>query len=422
MARIRLPNIHFGQSVLLSFDTLRANKFRSFLTILGVVIGVTSVIAVASIIQGLNNVVQDRVAALGSKVFFVTRIPAFTFGRLPERIRKRKFLYMRDAIAIREQCPSVESATPFQQRAVFTGQPNLVRYGNERVESAIVRSAEPQYITVLPIFSMRDGRFINEFDNEHASKVCAIGSGIADTLFSATDPVDKEINLNGQVFRVIGVFERDPGLFGGPGIDQFIMVPYNTFHKLYPEIEDNIVLVSVRDPALLPRAQDEVIDVLRRQRRVPPHAENDFDMASPDILTQVWEQLTGAVVILTMIISSIGLLVGGIGVMNIMLVSVTERTREIGIRKAVGARRRDILLQFLIEAMTLTGTGGGVGILLGGLISLAIRTFFPALPSQVSLFWVVVAFSVSVGVGLFFGIYPAKRAAELDPIASLRYE
>lgn len=422
MKKIQIPNIQFRQSVFLSLDTLRANKFRSFLTILGVVIGVTSVIAVASIIQGLNNVIQDRVAALGTKVFFVSRIPPFTFGRLPERIRKRKFLYVEDAVAIRERCRSVEFATPFQQRAVFTGQPNLVRYGNERVESAVLRSAEPEYITVLPIFSMRDGRFISEFDNEHSSKVCSIGAGIADTLFAAADPVGKEISLNGQQFLVIGVFERDPGLFGGPGIDQFVLIPYNTFRKLYPEIEDNLILVSVADPLLLSKAQDEVVDVLRRQRRVRSHEENDFDLASPDILTQVWNQLTGAVVILTLVISSIGLLVGGIGVMNIMLVSVTERTREIGIRKAVGARRRDILMQFLIEAMTLTGTGGVIGILAGGLISVAIRTLFPALPSQVSPVWVIVAFSVSVGVGLFFGIFPAKRAADLDPIVSLRYE
>jgi putative ABC transport system permease protein len=406
--RIAIPNIQLQQTVLLSFDTLRANKFRSFLTILGVVIGVTSVIAVASIIQGLNNVVQDRVAALGTKVFFVSRIPPFTFGRLPERIRKRKFLYVEDAVAIREQCPSVEDATPFQQRAVFTGQPNLVRYANERVESAVLRSAEPQYISVLPIFSMRDGRFISDFDNEHSAKVCSIGAGIADTLFPATDPVGKEINLNGQMFGVIGVFERDPGLFGGPGIDQFVMIPYNTFHKLYPEIEDNLLLVSVRDPSLLSKGQDEVTDVLRRRRRVRAQEESDFDIMSPDILSQVWNQLTGAIVILTMVISSIGLLVGGIGVMNIMLVSVTERTREIGIRKAVGARRRDILAQFLIEAMTLTAPESDQhsG---GSLISLAVRTFLPAC-RPVSLIWVVAAFSVSIGVGFFSGL-PGKRAA-----------
>jgi putative ABC transport system permease protein len=180
--------------------------------------------------------------------------------------------------------------------------------------------------------------------------------------------------------------------------------------------------VSVTDPTRIPQAQDEVTEVLRRRRKVATNDENDFDLMSPDILSTVWKQLTGAVVVLTLVISSIGLLVGGIGVMNIMLVSVTERTREIGIRKAVGATRKDILQQFLIEAMTLTGAGGVIGILLGGLISLAVRTFFPALPSEISIFWAAVAFSVSVGVGLFFGIFPAKRAAALDPIASLRYE
>jgi putative ABC transport system permease protein len=410
------------ENLLIALETIRSNKFRSFLTILGVVIGVMSVISVASIIQGLNNVVADRVNQLGTKVFFVSRIPPFTFGNLPERIRKRKFLYYSDAVAIREQCSSIELATAFQTRAVFFGTANLVKYGNERIESSVLRGAEPEYARVLSIFSMKDGRFLNDTDNEHASKVCAIGSGIADTLFPSTDPIGKEIYVNGALFQVIGTFERDAGLFGGPGVDQFVVIPYNTFHKMYPEIEDNLVAVSVKDPTLIPQAQDEVTEVLRRRRKVATNDENDFDLMSPDILSTVWKQLTGAVVVLTLVISSIGLLVGGIGVMNIMLVSVTERTREIGIRKAVGATRKDILQQFLIEAMTLTGAGGVIGILLGGLISLAVRTFFPALPSEISIFWSVVAFSVSVGVGLFFGIFPAKRAADLDPIASLRYE
>ena len=417
---MRFPLVRIN--LFIAWDAIRSNKFRSFLTILGVVIGVTSVISVSSIIQGLNNVVAERVNQLGSKVFFVTRIPPFTFGRLPERIRKRKYLYRQDAVAIRQDCPSVELATAFQTRAVFMGTANLIRHGNERIESGILRSAEPEYARIFTIFSMKDGRFINEFDNEHSSKVCAIGLAIADTLFPASDPVNKEIKVNDELFLVIGVFEKDPGLFGGPGVDQFVVIPYNTFHKMYPEIEDNIIAVSVSDPASLPKAQDEVGEVLRRRRKVPVSAEDDFDIASPDILTTVWKQLTGAVVILTMVISSIGLLVGGIGVMNIMLVSVTERTQEIGIRKAVGAKKRDILLQFLTEAMALTGVGGGAGILLGGLISLLIRTFFPSLPTQVSLLWIIIAFVVSVGVGLFFGIFPAKRAADLDPIVALRYE
>jgi putative ABC transport system permease protein len=417
-----MPLLQFQENIRIARDTIKSNKFRSFLTVLGVVIGVTSVISVASIIQGLNNLVAERVNQLGSKVFFVTRLPAFTFGRLPERIRKRKYFRYEDAVALRQQCSTVELATPFQTRAVFFGTPNLVKYGNERVESAILRSAEPEYNRVLSLFSMRDGRFVNEYDNEHSAKVCAIGTAIADTLFPVADPINKEIIVNGDLFRVIGVFEKDEGLFGGPGVDQFVLIPYNTFRKIYPEIEDNIIAVSVSDPSLMSKAQDEVIEALRRRRKVQTDAENDFDIASPDILSTVWKQLTGAVVILTMVISSIGLLVGGIGVMNIMLVSVTERTREIGVRKAVGAKKRDIMQQFLTEAITLTGAGGVIGILLGSLTSFLVRAFVPSLPTEVSLFWILIAFAVSVGVGLFFGLFPAKRAADLDPIAALRYE
>ncbi len=421
-----MQQFQYRENLLIAWETVRANKFRSFLTILGVVIGVTSVISVASIIQGLNNVVADRVNQLGAKVFFVSRIPPFTFGRPPERIRRRKYLTFEDARAIRQLCPSVEQVSALQDRFAFPGMPNaksnLVKYGNERIENAFIRGVEPGYSRIFSIPSIRDGRFVNDADNEHSTKVCAIGQGIADTLFPATDSLDKEIYVNAEIFRVIGTFEKDPGLFGGPGADQFIIIPYGTFHKMYPEIEENLIAISVSDPSLISKAQEEVIDVLRRRRKVPTDGENDFDLASPDIFTTVWKQLTGAIVILTLVISSIGLLVGGIGVMNIMLVSVTERTREIGIRKAVGAKKKDILLQFLIEAMTLTGAGGIIGILLGGMITLAVHTFLPSLPAQVSMIWVAIAFTVSVGVGLFFGIFPAKLAADLDPIVSLRYE
>jgi putative ABC transport system permease protein len=412
----------FRENMGIALETIRTNKFRSFLTILGVVIGVTSVISVASIIQGLNNLVANRVSQLGSNVFFVSRLPAFTFGRLPEKIRQRKYLKYEDALAIRERCPTVKEVTIFQTRFGGLGGTNLVRYGNEKIENVILRSAEPAYTRVLPIFNIRDGRSITENDNEHSSNVCVIGSGIAGTLFPVTDPIGNEINVNGTIFTIIGTFDQDPGLFGGPGIDQFVVIPYRTFHRMYPELKENIIAVSVPDPQLSTQAQGEVIEVLRRQRKIPANGENDFDLFESDILTTVWKQLTGAVVILTLVISSIGLLVGGIGVMNIMLVSVTERTREIGIRKAVGAQKKDIMQQFLMEAMTLTGAGGLIGILVGALISVTIKTLIPSLPTQVSLLWVGIAFSVSVAVGLFFGIFPAKRAADLDPIVALRYE
>ncbi|MFN8008704.1 MAG: ABC transporter permease [Terriglobia bacterium] len=416
-----MPLFQVRENLSIAWETVRSNKFRSFLTMLGVVIGVTSVITVAALIQGLNNLVANKVNQLGSRVFF-DAASTLIFSRLPEKIRQRKYLRYEDSRAIEGVCPSVQTATAFQQRAVFMGTPNLVKYGNENIDNAILRGVEPSFARVFSLFAIRDGRFISDFDSEHAAKVCNVGAAIVDTLFPLTDPIGKEITVNGEVFTVVGTFERDPGLFGGPGVDQFVVIPYPTFHRMYPEIEDHLIAVSVRDPDQMQRAQDEVSDILRRRRKVPSHEENDFDISSPDLLASVWQQLTGAIVILTLVISSIGLLVGGIGVMNIMLVSVTERTREIGIRKAVGAQRRDILQQFLIEAMTLTGSGGIIGILLGAIISYSIKRLVPSLPAQVSVVWIIVAFAVSVGVGLFFGIFPAKRAAELDPIVSLRYE
>jgi putative ABC transport system permease protein len=232
----------------------------------------------------------------------------------------------------------------------------------------------------------------------------------------------KEINVNGYPFRVIGVLKPDKGFFGGPSLDQFVHVPFSAFAELYPEIKETFIGVKATDQRLFDKACDEVTELLRRRRGVAASKPNNFEIVTPDVFTELWDQLTGALVILTLVISSIGLLVGGIGVMNIMLVSVTERTREIGIRKAVGARRSDILVQFLIEAITLTGVGGVLGIVVGAMISWLVRWLFPSLPTSLSVFWVVVAFTVSVGVGLFFGLYPANKAARLNPIDALRYE
>lgn len=405
-----------------AMDTLRARKGRAALTILGIVIGVTSVIAVAAIIQGLNHHVSDRVQALGSRVLFVSRMPFGRFGRPPEHIRLRKHFKYEDAAYIRERCRSCEYATAFGTRALFFGDRVDIRAGNEYVENPIVRGVDPEYADAIPLFSVRDGRFIAPYDVEHARYICVLGHAIAASLFPTVDPVGREVVLDGLRFEVAGVFDKDPGLFGGPGVDRFVVIPYSTFHKLYPESREHFIAVSVRDPRLLPVAQDEVTDILRRLRRVPPRGENDFEVATPDFLTDLWGQLTGALVVLTAAISSIGLLVGGIGVMNIMLISVTERTHEIGLRKAVGARRQDIRAQFLIEAVTLTSFGGVLGILLGAAISWSVRLAFPALPTDLSILWVTLGFLIAVSVGLFFGFYPANRAANLDPIVCLRYE
>jgi putative ABC transport system permease protein len=365
---------------------------------------------------------MQRVQALGSKTFFVTRIPLARFGRLPEEIRLRKHFTFDDARVIRESCPTVEYASAFATRALFFGDPNDIRYGSEKVDNTILRGVDPNYANAIPIFEVVQGRFISAYDQDHTRYVAAIGQGIANTLFPNADPIGRTVRLNGLPFEVIGVFEKDSGMFGGPGVDMFVCIPYSTFHKLYPEIREHFIAISVRDPRELSGAEDEVVTALRRLRRVPHDAPNDFEITMPDFLTNLWNQLTGALVILTGVISSIALLVGGIGVMNIMLVSVTERTAEIGVRKAVGARRSDIRAQFLIEAVTLTSIGGVAGILIGAAISWTVQALLPALPTYVSPFWAVMGLLMAAGVGLFFGYYPARRAANLDPIVCLRYE
>ncbi len=419
-----MTRAEWKESLGVALATMASQKMRAFLTTLGVVVGVASVITVAAIIDGLNQHITDKVREIGSQSFFVTRFRLFTFDfeRLPEEIRLRKHFTPEDAAAIRHQCPSVHKVTPILTRAVFLGGANLVQFTKNSVEDAILRGAETELVDVLPVYAVKEGRLYTEEEDRHAAPVCLLGGAMADALFGPLDPIGHTIRVNGRPFRVIGVFERHQGLFGGPGVDQFVIVPYHTFAKMHPEIEEVILGVSVADPSLLGKAEDEVIEVMRRRRHVPPQAKNDFEISSPDILTDLWKQLTGAIVVLTLIIASIGLLVGGIGVMNVMLVSVTERTAEIGVRKAVGARRKDIRAQFLLEAVTLTGVGGVIGILAGVLASVTVATFFPSLPARVSVFWTLMGLVISLSVGLFFGIYPAVKAANLDPVRCLRYE
>jgi putative ABC transport system permease protein len=360
------------ENSLAALETLRSSKVRSALTILGIVIGVSSVISMASIIQGLNKFVQDKVESLGSRTYFVTRFPPGSDpSRWPESIRTRRYFEYDYAGFIRQAAPDVQVVTTFGTRGFFFGDTNLIT-------------------------------------NE--------------SLFPNTDAVGKTVRINGDLYEVIGVFEHDAGLFVGPSVDAFAVIPLSNFKKVYPEAKELAIAFTVPQNSSLQVAQDEVIQAMRRLRHVPASKENDFELSSPDFLSNLWNQLTGALVILTTIISSIGLLVGGIGVMNIMLISVTERTQEIGLRKAIGARRVDIRLQFLLEAVVLTLVGGTIGILIGAGVSTLVRTFVPSIPASLSYLWVSIGFTISVGVGLFFGYYPANLAANLDPIVCLRYE
>jgi putative ABC transport system permease protein len=410
------------ENLTVAFESVVRQKTRSLLTILGVVIGVASVISVAAIIEGLNHNIISRVQAMGSKAFFIGRIPAGTFGRLPEHIRLRKHFKYEDIRVLRECCPHVEYATAFLTRAAFFNQTNEARYRNEQAQNVILRGVDEDYSAAIPMFDVAEGRTITRYDQSRARFVAAIGQAIAGDLFPHVDPIGRTIRVNGVPFEVIGVFQKDEGLFGGPGVDQFIVIPYTTFQKLYPEIEEHFLAISVRETSDLAAALDEVVPALRRIRHVRPNQENDFEVTLPDFLTKLWDQLTGALFLLTFAISSIALLVGGIGVMNIMLVSVTERTREIGVRKAVGARRQDVRLQFLVEAVVLTLVGGVVGILAGAAVAWTASMLVPSFPFYLSPFWVAMGVGMAVGVGVFFGYYPANRAAELDPIVALRYE
>ena len=423
MTRARL-----NENLNVALDTLRSHKVRSSLTVLGIVIGVGSVISVAAIIDGLNSFITRQVSKMGSRTYMVSRF-SFTssFGRVPEKIRKRKYLSPSDAAYLRESCPSIRVATPFTGRPLSpldmsTMQPNVIQAGSERVERIILRGAEAEIGTAIQAFNVVQGRFVTRFDLDHTRDVVVIGDAIAAALFPRLDPIGKTVRLNGHLMEVIGVFDKDPGLFGAPGIDQIVLLPLTTFRKLYPETREYLIAYTVDERTDVTVASNEVIEAMRRLRRVPRNAENDFEIFSPDFLLNLWNQLTSALLILTGVISSIGLLIGGIGVMNIMLISVTERTAEIGVRKAIGARRSDIRVQFLLEAMLLSFTGGFLGLAIGAMVAFAVHSLLPSVPAALSPLWIAMGVAISVGVGLFFGYYPASRAANLDPVACLRYE
>ncbi|MBZ5553495.1 MAG: ABC transporter permease [Acidobacteriia bacterium] len=402
--------------MLLSLDTIRSNKLRSFLTILGVVIGVMTVIGMASVIEGLNRSFAQQLSAMGSSTIFVSRFPTIQFGRLTQQQRMRKELSYDDAMAIKADCPSVSAVSPMAFPGFIT---SPARYGSEKANGVMVRGVVADFLYVFDS-PLDQGRFITDTDVEHRTNVVVLGSEIVEKLFPSLDPLGKTIMWDGQEYLVVGTLQK-LGSFLGQDRDNRMLIPFSTIRKYYPERKDTFIAVKPSSQEQMQTAIDQIIDAMRRQRRVRPDQENNFEVGTQDQIADLYNKVTGGAYMVMLVISSIGLLVGGIGVMNIMLVSVTERTREIGVRKAIGARRKDILWQFLLEAMVLTGVGGILGIVIGAGISWLVNKYSP-LPSAVSAVWITLAFSVSVSVGLFFGLYPANKAAKLNPIDALRYE
>lgn len=406
------------ESLRLALGTFRAHKMRSFLTILGVMIGVFTIIAVVSIITGLNNSMARQIESLGSNVIYVSKHkPGIQIGMRSSSERNRKGITFEDARAIREGCPAIEAVSP--QNYYFRPGGNTAKYRDREVRNPMFFGTLPDYQIVNNCFAVQ-GRFFDDSDVKFHTMVVVIGSEVAETLFPAEDPIGKEILVNDDKFAVIGVLEERQTIVGSSE-NRILIIPYGTFKKIHPEEKELGLSMKARTPELISVAIDQVEEVMRRQRGLRYDQPDDFAIFTQENLQEMYTQITQAIWLVMIVISSIGLLVGGVGVMNIMLVSVTERTREIGIRKAVGAKRRNILWQFLIEAMALSGLGGILGILTGIGIGQLVSAL-TVLPAAVSIPWVITAFMFSVGVALIFGIYPAVRAARLDPIECLRYE
>src|SRR5437588_1819364 len=407
------------ESAAMAVATVRANKLRSSLTILGVAIGVVTLTFMVSIIQGLNKAFAEQIESLGSNTIFVSKFDP-SFGRQPNSEElHRKDITIEDAEAIRtEAANAVESVAPIRRKISAD-----LRYEDKETDTPVLLGVTPDYEYTLSQYVER-GRFIIDADNAGRENVVVLAQDVVRSLFPFEDPIGKEIKIEGRPFRVVGVMEP-LGNFFGQSRDNSLYIPLSTFDKYWRDIEPPVVvffiIIRPHTRAQVQTATDEITDILRRRRQVPAGVKNNFGVSSQDSLLDFYNQLTGATWLVLTAISFVALMIGGIGVMNIMLVSVTERTKEIGVRKAVGATRANILWQFLVEAVVLTGLGGLAGLFVGEVASLLMNKYSP-LPAFVPVWAILVGIGISASVGIVFGLWPAWKAARLDPIEALRYE
>jgi putative ABC transport system permease protein len=422
---MRLFHSSFFENVRMGLDTLWQHKLRSFLTILGVIIGTMTVIVIAAFVSGIDQRVAKEIESFGTNSIYIYRFdPGFNFNPSAEE-RMRKPLSYEDTVAIATECPSIAYSAAFMSPVDFFGGPFTervwVRHRDIEMKNAAVQGASPGYFK-MGVTNLGEGRYFTDEENSLHANVVVIGNDVANTLFPYSKAVDQEVSINGRMYRVVGVLAaRDIFLVGAEdpnNENKAVYMPYLTLRKLYPEVDDNFVMAQAH-AGRMDQGVEEIRELLRRRRKVPYGAPDNFGISTSDQIMTQFAAITGGVFALMVAISSVGLLIGGIGVMNIMLVSVTERTREIGVRKAIGARKRDIILQFLIEAGTLTGIGGIMGILVGSALAMLVKMI---MPTYIPTWAPVVGFVVSVGLGVVFGLWPAWKAARLNPIEALRYE
>jgi len=411
------------ESIRLAFDTLRKNKLRSGLTILGISIGISTVILISSAINGLNTNIDQFVRSLGTNDLWAFHFEPFGKRPTTEELNRKRLTY-EDGIAMRS-LPHVVAVDPeltYQDFQTGLGG-QTVKAGAHKIQNTIVNGTTSQIKDVQQV-ELLEGRMFTESEEERRANVVVLGHDAAADLFPDSSPLNQDIEMSGEIFTVIGVLDLQPQPFGSGRNtqDNSAYLPLETFRKIHPEIKDFWIVVKYDDPANKALVTEEMRELLRVHRGLHVNQDDNFAIFSPDSLTKLWNQLTGGLFLFMVAVSSVGLLVGGVGVMNIMLVSVTERTREIGIRKAIGATRKNILLQFTLEAITLCMVGGLIGICAGAIFTLILHYAVSFLHAALSVAWVLIAFFVSCAIGLLFGIYPAWKAASMDPIEALRYE